>query len=230
MAIQNGCQIQQFVEYCKEHLCFKVPKPTGYQSAPLCALDAVFSQHVDYKVVENIMKRIGNNLIHEDPIKSTIRTSKMIGLIDSIPKDKLTNKSEYFTANCISDKAKTLKVDVYRNVLNVMKNHDVETCDDIHEREKDEAFIKDMLGVNGIGDVLLAYIFNLSGMEEFVKADRRIQKFVDKAINGYHSNKRNEYVEIIRKAAKYMAASGHTEMTPRYLDHIIWKCYNVTWN
>lgn len=213
-------QIQQFIDYCEAHLDFTEPDPNGYQSAPLCALDSLFSGNARYGAVVNMMERMKVFLGVQDITMATTTTSEMIALIIDTPDDDLA--ANLMTKNKVSYSGqKILKVTAYKMLLKVLQVCGVETRENIWENAENRILKEKMMKVPGIGMVLLDYFFILSGMKNYVKDDVHIQRFINNAIS-MNAFTHNDRVDLIRKTAHIMSTSNHSGMTPRHLDHIIW--------
>lgn len=212
-------QIQQFAKYCEQHLDFNIGDPPGYLSAPICALDSVFSIGIRYSVVVSSVYRFCD-LLHVEFERTTITTSEVLRIIDGISDDDLAN--QYLTRHRTSTNNGILKATAFRMFLQTMQTHRVETCDNIHAISGDIDFENDIKTIPGQrSGITLDYLYILSGMTEYVKDDRHIKCFFNEVFpqNNFSHDDR---VNIIREAAHIMSHGLHPGMTPRHLDHIIW--------
>jgi hypothetical protein len=212
-------QIKQFADYCEQHLDFSIGDPPGYLSAPICALDSVFSVGICYTIVVSSIYRFCQ-LINQDFKTSTITTSEVLTLIDKISDEELAEK--YLTKHRTSTKNGILKATAYRMFLQTMQVHNVETCDDILLIAGNQDFENDIRNIPGQSSgITLDYLYILSRMDKYVKDDRHIQYFINEAFPG---NKfvHDDRVKLIREAAKILSHGAYASITPRWLDHIIW--------
>lgn len=212
-------QIQQFAEYCEQHLDFSIGDPPGYLSVPVCAFDAVFSPRLKYKTVTYILYRF----CHEYDIKlltDRITTSRMLKLLANCTPQQLADRFGAHYRTC--GRNSILKFEAFIGVLNVMKKHKIETCADIHRMAGNTTFEKDFLKVQGQGRAVLNYFYILSRMEDYVKVDIHICEFVNMALPGCNLST-NDIETLIKETSKVMVQGAHKGMTLRHLDYIIWK-------
>ncbi len=212
-------QIQHFAEYCEMHLDFSIGEPPGYLSAPICALDSVFSVGIRYTVVVSSVYRFCN-LLNEDFERSKVTTSEVLRIIDEISDEELAN--QYLTKHRTSTRNGILKATAFRMFLQIMKKHHVETCNDIHKIAGESIFESDIRNIPGQSSgITLDYLYILSGMKEYVKDDRHIQNFIN-SVFPHNNFEHGDRVILIQETARMMSKFLHPDMTPRHLDHIIW--------
>lgn len=212
-------QIQKFADYCEQHLDFSVGDSPGYLSAPICALDAVFSPRMKYQVVIRILERFCQEY-NLKLLETSITTSRMMALLKNSTPQQLADKLNAHNRTCGQNSI--LKFDAFVQILTVLKKHKIETCSDIHNVAGDPGFEKDFLSIQGQGCAALNYFYILSRMENCVKVDVHIRKFVNQALPGCMLSN-SDIVLLIRDASKVLAVGTHKGMTPRYLDYLIWK-------
>lgn len=212
-------QIKQFADYCEQHLYFSIGDPPGYFSAPICALDSVFSIGIRYTIVVSSIYRFCQ-LIKQDFETSTITTSEVLTLIDKISDEELAEK--YLTKHRTSTKNGILKTTAFRLFLQTMQAYHVETCDDIHSIAGNSSFENAIKMIPGQrSGITLDYLYILSRMENYVKDDRHIQTFINDIFPKNNFN-HDDRIELVRGAALILSQGTHPGMTPRYLDHLIW--------
>ena len=212
-------QIKQFTDYCEQHLDFTIADPPGYMSAPICALDSVFSIGICYRNVVRIVNRFCE-FLREDSMNTVITTSEVIKRIEDISNTDLAE--QYLSHHRTSTTNGILKTEAFRSFLLVMQSNGIEDINDIHIKAGNATFEKAIKNIPGQKSGLsLDYFYILSHMDNYVKDDRHIRWFVDQAIHG-NSFKRVDRIELIRETAKTMNLNLHSGMTPRHLDHIIW--------
>lgn len=217
--------VQSFVNYCEAHLDFSIAAPSGYRSAPLCALDSVFSIGVRYASVENVVGRFLN--FFGDNIYTCNRTTtEVVNTLGHISPDVLAS-NQYLDNRQRTDthERSILKTDAYLQFIRVMQALGIETCQDIAGHVDDVQFHNRIRAIRGQSSGLtLDYLYILAGVTNYVKVDRHIQRFVFNAL-GQHLSK-TEIIELIRESAEMMSQSTHPSMNARWLDHIIWSANN----
>ena len=212
-------QIHQFVEYCEQHLDFSIGDPPGYLSAPICALDAVFSVGIRYTVVVSSVYRFCN-LLHVDFERTTITTSEVLRIMDEISDEDMAN--QYLTKHRTSTRNGILKATAFRMFLQIMKKYHVETCNDIHKIAGENTFENEIRNIPGQSSgITLDYLYILSGMKDYVKDDRHIQNYIN-SVFPHNNFDHCDRIKLIRETAQIMSKNLHPNLTPRHLDHIIW--------
>lgn len=213
--------IKRFIEYCECNLDFTILPPSGYSSAPLCALDSVFSIGVRYINVKNVI----NNFLEICEcinLQTEISTSEVLDRLGGYTPDKLSDMLHNHQRTDTKPNS-ILKADAYIQFLKVMQKYKIENCHDIRNSINDISFQNEIRAIRGqTSGLTLEYLFILARVEDYVKVDRYIERFVGTAMNGKSLNK-HQIIELIRSAAKIMSETDHPGMTPRYLDHIIWE-------
>lgn len=205
--------VGKLVAYCKEKLDFTIPAPRGYDSAPICALDSVFSLGIKYVTVERVVDRFLKYL--GAGTDTTITTSEVLDVIEPLSAEQL---SEIVENHNLTDTGKNpiLKTEAYKQFLGVMKEYDIETVEDIADAVNNEDFKDDIMAIRGqTNGTALDYLFILARVDSYVKYDRHIQRFVQ---NGTHLSNvaKSKGVRLVRETAKALG------LTPRHLDFIIW--------
>ena len=211
--------INRFISYSEKHLDFSLQAPPGYQSAPLCALDSVFSIGVRYESVVNVVRSF-LNYMGNLPMDTTISTSEVLDRIGNMPGDELAlvlNRQRTSTrGNSI------LKAEAFLRFLRVMQAFQIESCEDVRNSIDNLDFHNQIKAIPGQRSGLtLDYIYILARVENYVKVDRHITRFTQEA-TGDNDLTKDEVIQIIRSAAAVMSENQHPGMNARWLDHIIW--------
>ena len=223
-------KLNKFVDYCIQHLDFSIQPPYGYRSAPICALDSVFSIGVKYTSVCNVLTRFCNGLGlefngqgREVAVSTTITTSDLLKKIDAKNIDANILAKDYTNKQRTSTKSGILKADAYLQFLKVMKKHEVETVKDIHKICGNLSFEQDIKSITGLASgITLDYLYILAGIDDYVKVDRHITRFCQAATMTNDLTK-GCIVSIIREGASILSKELDYKITARHLDHIIWE-------
>lgn len=214
--------IIKFVNHCKANLDFTIKAPKGYPSAPICALDAIFSLGVRYKAVENVINKFCKafNINWETSDK---KTSDLLKEIEEKKKD-LTNEQfakKYLNLNKTSSTNGILKASAFVEALNIMKKYKIETCEDI-KNKADENFESAYKSIKGQKyGTSLHYFYMLCGNDNLVKVDRHIKRFSCQALEKNELNVGD--IQILFKKADDILKEEYPDMTPRRLDYIVWR-------
>ena len=217
---RNYPLFKSFIDYCEKTLDFSLPASSGYRSAPLCALDSVFSIGVRYgsvkKVVSNFLLWLGDL-----PKETEITTSEVLGRIGTRTGSELSKLLENYHRTDRYEKS-ILKSDAFIQFLKVMQRFNVETCEDIERMVEDQDFQATIKAIRGQRSGLtLEYLFILAGIESYVKVDRHITRFAQTA-TGKGDLSKGQIINLVRTASKYMSSHHHPGMNARWLDHLIW--------
>lgn len=217
--------VEKFVAYCKSTLDFTIASPNGYSSAPICALDAIFSLGVRYGSVVNALNKFCKKF-KIDWTTSDIKTSVLLSEIeDVLNKEKISigEFAELYLNKTRTSTHKTgiLKADAFLQALSVMKDNNIETCYDAMLKVGDGSFESAFTSIPGqTYGTSLHYFYMLCGDSSFIKIDRHISHFTCQAICKDNFTK-NDITELFQQAVSILKES-YPEMTPKQLDHIIW--------
>lgn len=200
-----------------------------YQSLPLCVIDAVYSIGVRYEGVRNTINRYCAHF----KVKR-IRT----------PKNVLPHKHEQESVSNFCERTEkygpdVMAIDVFRNrqrtsprngILKaegayrfamVLRKYGIEHLQDIGAAVRNHKFEKDIFAIPGqTSGISLQYFFMLSGSDDLIKPDRMILAFL-KAILGRPVSI-SEAQELLAAATNQLSDT-YPHLTPRLLDHEIWK-------
>lgn len=211
---------KDFIDYCEKMLDFSQQAPPGYKSAPICALNSVFSIGVKYASVKNVV----NNFLHwlgDLPMETEITTSEVLDRIGYRTDTELSGLLNNFQRTDTHENS-ILKSEAYILFLQVMQRFNVETCEDIARMVDDQDFQSTIKSIRGQSSGLtLEYLFILARIESYVKVDRHITRFAQTA-TGKGNLSKEQIINIVRTASKYMACQNHPGMNARWLDHLIW--------
>lgn len=216
---------EQFLNYCREHLCFNIEDFKYYPSVALCALDACYSINAKYSsvinVVWNFSKWVDSSGLTIDKILSKripsvnnqLPVSSIYNLIEDVDNATLAHDI------CKNDSRSggVLKAALFREVLCVMLDNHIETYHDYQIMR--DVVNNDLHDIRGIGHTTISYLNMLTGDQNYVKIDRHIKAFVHAAI-GRNANA-NEIVALFHYAADRLTDENRV-MTARHLDHIVW--------
>ena len=200
-----------------------------YQSLPLCVIDAIYSIGVRYEGVENTVERYcgAYNLrrirttkgalppIHEqESVSAFCEKAEQIGS-SAMAMDIFRNRQRTSPRNGI------LKADaVYRFAI-ILKKHNIEYLQDISGATDKPCFVTDILSIPGqASGISLQYFSMLTGSDEFIKPDRMILAYLKSVLGRTVCT--SEAQELLAAATELLKVS-YQHLTPRLLDHEIWK-------
>lgn len=200
-----------------------------YQSLPLCVIDAVYSIGVRYTGVQRVVARyceyFGLQKVRSDPHalpareeQESIGTScehvEQLG-IEAMTSKVFANRQRTSTQNGI------LKSEAVYRFASVLRGHGVEYLQDIPVAAENAALERDIREIPGQrSGISLQYLWMLAGSDEFIKPDRMILRFLQAALE--RTVAVPEAQELLRGATEQLRKQ-YPELTPRVLDHEIWK-------
>jgi hypothetical protein len=202
-----------------------------YQSLPFCIIDAVFSLGVKYGQVKNVVSNVAKvtdwNIFRPNGSNflSACQQKKISDLINVINEHKnpcqtLFNNRGYANPSA-QNVPKVQKADLVHKFAGVLKRHQIETFQDLASYGDPDALDTELCALpaltSGVG---VRYFRMLSGDENQVKPDRMIQRFIRDAIG--KTLDVNTCVTVIQSACQILKAKC-SPLTPRLLDHEIWK-------
>lgn len=200
-----------------------------YQSLPLCVIDAVYSIGVRYAGVQRVVERYCQTY--------GLRKTRAVPY-DIPPRDEqesisaLCEKMERqgvqdFAANVFQNLQRTstrsgiLKAEAVLAFAQVLRAHGVEHLQDIPAAAGDAALEQAIRQIPGqTSGISLQYLWMLAGSDDFIKPDRMILRFLQEAIGRTVTVR--EAPDLLRAATSQLQ-SRYPQLTPRVLDHEIWK-------
>lgn len=228
---------KRFNLYCLKNLFDAQHNPIGadmmyYNSLPLCALDAVLSIRLDYRIVVSKLKKVCDKLnidmmaANPSEIPSKKDQVSVKAFIEKAKQDNLWEEKNlmqvignYQTAgrNAIS------KAKAFMDFIDILVKKNVDTFQELNERSVEERkeLEKELKMIKG-QKVSVDYFLMLSGEPNLVKVDTWLKRFA-LAATGQISLTNPQIETLFRNAATQLPKQGVTvSITPRYLDHLAW--------
>lgn len=221
-------EVKKIVEHIQKYLDLdnvNYNADYGYSHVPICVIDSVFSTGRKYKSVINTVnhfcEKIGiENTKVQLPNSEQFSVTDMLALFEGQTFDYMA-KEVFANASPTSSRNGILRSEAIYRFCQVLNKYHVNYKADIKKIINDETFEKEIKKIPGQKSGLtLSYFFMLAGSDGDVKPDRMILRFV-KSTLGYDVNLTTAS-ELIKKAAKLLQ-SEYPKLTPRLLDHEIWK-------
>lgn len=219
-----------------------------YHSIAICAFDAVFSISSRYSTVQNTLSRLYNLidfnrlvripsddnqyfLLNSMPdIKDQVPCSTITDILKRYSPEQLASPEYLSNRQRTSTRNGILKTEAFLRYLEIFKNYQIETYQDLERRGRGE-LEEELMNIPGQRNVAVTYFYMLAGDENNVKVDRHIQRFVNNSLGREIEREARNANEYIRKlficAAKQLRkdriCQRYGKMTARHLDHIIWQ-------
>lgn len=202
-----------------------------YQSLPLCVLDAVFSMGVRYESTRNVVKRF---CLHAkvQRIRSSRnqipQASDQFGISDylkhygntspeKLASDVFQNVQRTSTQNGI------LKAEAAGHFMKELAERKVEYLQDLPKLYLDLTFEKAIKTIPGQkSGISLQYFFMLAGDNNLIKPDRMILRFLERTFPNRKFNVQ-QATSALQDICKCMKMKWGIDITPRELDHWIWR-------
>lgn len=202
-----------------------------YNSLTLCVIDSVFSIGVRYTSVINTvdnyvkffdLKTYRSRVLSIYPgLKEQDCLSDLIENIDELSID-------FFTRNVFKNRQRTstrngiLKTEATYNFAKVLYKNSINSFDDIEKLYKNSELIKsEVREIPGQkSGISFDYFLMLAGNSNLVKPDRMIKRYLERATGQKLSQDKLLY---ILKEVSHHLQSEYKNLTPRLIDHEIWK-------
>lgn len=199
-----------------------------YQSLPLCVIDAVFSIGVKYdstrRVVIRYCEYTKQQRIRSSAELPPLSKQESISSFCARPEQKDPDtmaSSVYRNRQRTSARNGILKSDAALRFGEVLQRFGVEYLQDVRVVAESRTFTNDILSIPGQrSGISLQYFWMLAGSDEFIKPDRMVIRFLETALN--RSVDLVEATELLRSTSQLLS-SEYPNITPRLLDHEIWK-------
>lgn len=199
-----------------------------YQSLSLCVIDAVFSLGIKYGTVQQVVARYCDHTKQRrvrasevlPPTASQESITTFCDRPEQIDPASMADRI-YRNHNLTSPRSGILKAEAVARFARCLQSYGVEYLQDVHHVADDAKFEKDVRDIRGQGSGLsLNYFWMLTGSDQFIKADRMVLGFLAEALARQVSAR--EALPLLRAACKRLAEQ-HPNLTPRLLDHEVWK-------
>lgn len=225
-------EIIKIKEYCEKVLDLENGRLSDeyyYQSLPLCVIDAVYSIGVKYTSTRNTGIRYCDyfNLKRIRDEKEEIPSKNEQESISQFLNKVAEFGTKRFTEEIFKNKQRTsptngiLKSEAVLQFANILKEKNIEYLQDIENVISDEEIkseIKDIPGQKS--GISLQYFFMLAGSNEFVKPDRMVLRFLERILQRKVTIE--EAQNLLVETSNNLKGK-YTHITPRELDHEIWK-------
>lgn len=231
---------RQVALYADIHLALAMAKLSAsyfYQSIPLCVVDAVFSVGVRYRQVEKVVEYLCKQQGWEQfrgyspypPPAAQAKIADLVNLFTGLvvlsqhDAKRIFNNQGYINPSA-KKKNPTLKAEVIRQFAKILMNNKIETFQDWNlltavQKENIGIIVNEVPGLKS--GVIMRYFAMLAGDDNQVKPDRMILRFLKKAVSEDGVSV-SDAVMIIRDACALLKPK-YPDLTPRLLDHMIWK-------
>jgi len=222
----------KLAEYYDQMLDLKKAKLSDeyfYQSLPLCVIDAVYSIGVRYDGTKETVRRYCNhfNLRRIKKDKDSIPSQNTQESIETFLKKMTLIGPDNFAKKIFGNRQRTstkngiLKSEAVYRFAKTLKNHGVNYFQDVTKVINSVDFEKDIKSIPGQGSgISLRYFFMLSGSDNLIKPDRHILAFLKKSLRKTISP---QYAQILLTDTCNVLKLKYPHLTPRLLDHEIWK-------
>ncbi|CAM3841614.1 hypothetical protein [Deinococcus frigens] len=238
---------ERVAAHCRKHLdlkSLKLGEEYFYRSLPLCVVDSVFSIGVNFKGVQNTVRRCcdylqskhvkpqiktlrekGNELpLEEEQISIESFLKALEGLsVEQLADDVFVNRQRTSTRSGI------LKADAVRRFAAVLCENDINFFQDIErlltkEFETKLAKIeKEICEIPGQkSGISTTYFFMLAGSDDKIKPDRMVLRFLEDALSrpkGAIGLRKAQ--NLVSEAVKHLK-SERPDLNARLLDYGIW--------
>lgn len=200
-----------------------------YQSLPLCIVDAVYSIGVRYEGVKNVVARYCARFdlqrtrttkgsfspVHEqESITAFCEKAERIGPAN-MAIEVYRNRQRTSARNGI------LKADAVYLFAAALRKYDIDYLQDIFGAVGNTALERDIRSIPGqTSGISLKYFFMLAGSDDLIKPDRMILAFLGEALGRLVST--SEAQDLLTAAVEQLRVN-HPNLTPRLLDHEVWK-------
>lgn len=200
-----------------------------YSSVVFCVVDAIYSINSTYASTKKVIQRVAEKLnvsqyrpfgSRADAYEDIIKINRFLKYIEKYDFEQLAsvffeNRQRTSAVNGI------LKAQAVVEFLRVLKEFGINELSDVRKIDGNLAFEDAIKSIRGQSSGLsLKYFYMLSGDENYIKIDRHLTNFVSDILEKQIDQ--NEAEQILMNVAEELKKTNPT-MTPRQLDHEIWK-------
>jgi hypothetical protein len=199
-----------------------------YQSLPLCVIDAVFSIGVRYSGTKQVVERYCDytkqrRLRTARELPPICEQEAISGFCERPEQtDPVIMAAQvYGNRQRTSTKNGILKAEAVARFACTLRSHGVEFLQDVPRVADSARFEGNIRAIPGqASGISLQYFWMLAGSEQFIKPDRMVLRFLQAALS--RSIAVREAGPLMRDACQQLA-SKYPALTPRLLDHEVWK-------
>lgn len=221
--------VVKLAAYCEKNLDLRsvgLGDDYGYPSVPLCVIDAVFSIGVTYTATQNTVRRFCEffsipQTSEKTPPDTTdqLSISEFIRIYDKYGIEGMTQRV-YQNRQRTSTRGGILKSEAVLKFSKALSMFGVEYLQDVHKVVGNTAFEAEIKKIPGQkSEISLRYFYMLVGEEEFIKPDRMITRFIEKATGKSYST---EEITILIIGVCDLLVKDYPNLSPRMLDNLIW--------
>ncbi len=209
---------QIIADYCRENFDLSRIKDAenyGYNTLPLCIIDAVFSINARYSSTRNVVKQFCNHFpVEKQSITALIEAYKIRG-VESMAADVYQNRQRTSSTGGI------LKSEAVLRFAETFLAFNAETPVDALGLIGSAAFENRIYQIPGHrSGISLSYLYMPAGATDMVKPDRMLLRFV-KQVTGKNVGAKDCQALVIE--ASHLLQVDYPELTARALDGAIWK-------
>ncbi len=210
-------------DFCENNFHDELKKKSsyGYPHLALCVVDAVYSIGAKYggvvKVIDRTCKYLGIDKFDQN---NPFSISDFLSVINELTPESLSEKV-FKNRQRTSTRNGILKSEAVLKFVRVLKNHSVETIQDIRNLDSLEKLEDDIRKIEGQkSGISFKYFLMLTGYENLIKPDRMIQRFLLNVteVKGFSLDNCQRILETVNNI---LVQKGYN-CSPRKLDHIIW--------
>lgn len=200
-----------------------------YQSLPLAVIDAVWSIGVRYGGVQRVVARYCE---HSGLRKLRADRSSLPSRSEQEPVSAFCERIEqigpaamaitvFANRQRTSSRSGILKAEAVYRFACALRTHGIDYFQDAPPAAGNVDLERTIRGIPGQGSgISLGYFWMLVGSDEFIKPDRMIRRFLESVLQRPVSS--SEAQILLHDAAQRLRAL-HPHLTPRLLDHEVWK-------
>ncbi|UPW84921.1 hypothetical protein [Lysinibacillus sp. Ag94] len=224
---KDNNKIAVFCEEVLELESAKLPDEYYYPNLPLCVIDSVFSIGVRYEGVKNTVNRFCSYFkLNKERFGTEIPEINEQFSIEQFLSSFESLELEIFVSDVFKNKQRTsptngiLKVEAVYLFCKVLIKHGVNYLQDVKKIYGNEEFEKEIRAIPGQkSGISLVYFYMLAGDDQWVKPDRMIVRFLEKALQ--RKVKIEEAQSLLEETTKILIKQ-YSNITPRLLDYQIW--------
>lgn len=227
--------IEKIARYCRANLNLNedILDAEGYYSClPLCVIDTIFSIGVRYESTEQTVKRFCNHFnirrlstVRYPEPSQQLSVTAFLGFygrygVERMAEEVYQNRQRTSTRNGI------LKSEAVYRVGKVLHDRKVNYLQDVQKILGNPGFEAAFQAIPGqTSGISLRYFYMLVGSEDFIKPDRMIARFLEAATHRRMSTSEMHHALI---GAVKLLSVDYPSLTPRRLDHMIWRFQRQT--
>jgi hypothetical protein len=229
----NTADVEILASFCRDKLDLTnvhFGDEEYYANVPICVIDAIYSINARATVTQATVKRFCAYFgVREFKYADPAEEARAVEFtIDDLLQIYAQHSIEFMASDVYQNRQRTsptsgiLKAEAVFRVAQVLKKYGVNVLADMPKVINNDAFEAEYKAIPGQNSgISLRYFYMLTGVEDQIKPDRMIIRFISSVLN--RSVIMDECHPLLLATCQYLLEKHALDVKPSALDHVIWR-------